>query len=415
MEFTHGIFIAAVLGGFLMAFSLGANDVANSMAAAVGAKAISLRQAVIIAALLNFIGAVFLGSQVAATICRGIINPDVIHNQSILMIGMFAALLSSGLWVLIATCTALPVSSTHSIVGSIVGFGLIAGGPDVVQWWNLIGVIVSWIVSPFFGALISFIVFVHIRGTILYSRQIVRSAIRWAPFWIAVTLAIIILSFCYKTPYGRQMHLAGWQGICLALLLAAVSMLVLRHYLPKLIEKDMPEGTPRAQVEGVFRRMQVGTACYVALSQGANDVANAIGPVIAIYFIATQGSMAGQLDIPVWLLIMGGLGIASGIFCLGYKVMGTVGERITKINNSRGFAVAFGSATTVLMASNLGLPVSTTHAAVGSVVGVGLARGFHAVDFRVLAKILLFWVLTVPIAGFSCIIIFQILRWSFLD
>jgi PiT family inorganic phosphate transporter len=414
MELSQVILIAATCCGFFMAFSLGANDVANAMAAAVGAKAVTLRQAVFIAALLNFVGAVFLGSQVAATICRGIINPDVIQNQTLLMLGMFAALLSSGLWVLVATCTALPVSSTHSIVGSIVGFGLIAGGPEVVQWWNLLGVVASWVISPFFGALVAFVVFAHIRATILYSGRIIAAAIRWTPFWAALTLALVVLSFCYKTPLGRQMHLAGWPGICLALLLSLVSMLILRYHLPGLLAKGNAQDRPRARVEDLFRRMQVGTACYVALSQGANDVANAIGPVIAIYFIATRGSMAGQLDIPAWLLVLGGVGIASGIFCLGYKVMGTVGERITKINNSRGFAVAFGSATTVLMASNLGLPVSTTHAAVGSVVGVGLARGFQAVDFRVLAKILLFWVLTVPIAGFSCIVIFQILRWSFL-
>ena len=414
MELPYLILIAATLGGFLMAFSLGANDVANSMASAVGAKAISLRQAIIIAAILNFAGAVFLGSHVAATICRGIINPEVIPDQNLLMLGMFAALLSSGLWVLVATFTALPVSSTHSIVGSILGFGLVAGGPEVVQWWSLAGIVLSWLVSPFFGALIAYVVFVHIRRTILYSKKIIKAAMFWAPLWIALTLVLVVLSFCYKTPYGKELDLAGWQGVCIAVLVSVVTIGFLHYYLPRIMREGNEDASPRAQVDELFRRMQVGTACYVALSQGANDVANAIGPVIAIYFIATEGSMMGNLDVPIWLLVMGGLGIATGIACLGHKVMATVGERITKMNNTRGFAVAFGSATTVLMASNMGMPVSTTHATVGSVVGVGLARGFHAVDFRVLAKIVLFWVLTVPIAGFSCILIFQILRWSFL-
>lgn len=414
MELPLLILGAATLCGFLMAFSLGANDVANAMASAVGAKAITLRQAIYIAATLNFLGAVFLGSHVAATICRGIINPEVISDQKVLMLGMFAALLSSGLWVLIATYTALPVSSTHSIVGGILGFGLVAGGPDVVQWWSLAGIVLSWVISPFFGALIAYAVFVHIRRTILYRSDVLRAARFWAPVWVALTLVIIILSFCYKTPYGKNLNLSGWQGVLIAVAVAAATIAGMRAYFSRLIGKGGPDAKPRDQVDEMFRRMQVGTACYVALSQGANDVANAIGPVIAIYFIATQGSMIGALDVPIWLLVLGGAGIATGIACMGYKVMSTVGERITKMNNTRGFAVAFSSATTVLIASNMGLPVSTTHATVGSVVGVGLARGFHAVDFRVLARILLFWVLTVPIAGFSSIVIFQVLRWTFL-
>lgn len=414
MEFSLLILVAAVLCGFLMAFSLGANDVANAMASAVGAQAITLRQAICIAAALNFIGAVFLGSHVAATICRGIINPEIIEDQNVLMLGMFAALLSSGLWVLVATYTALPVSSTHSIVGGILGFGLVAGGPDVVDWWSMAGIVLSWIVSPFLGALIAYAVFVHIRRTILYKGDLLRAARFWAPVWVALTLVLIILSFCYKTPYGKRLELSGWQGVLVALFVGGLTIFVMRKQFHRLIGPCAGEKKPRDQVDEVFRRMQVGTACYVALSQGANDVANAVGPLIAIYFIATKGSMAGVLDVPVWLLVLGGAGIATGIACMGYKVMGTVGERITKMNNTRGFAVAFSSATTVLFASNMGLPVSTTHATVGSVVGVGLARGFQAVDFRVLGRILLFWVLTVPIAGFTSIVIFQVLRWTFL-
>lgn len=414
MDVPYLILVASILGGFFMAFSLGANDVANAMASAVGAKAITIRQAIIIAASLNFIGAVFLGSQVASTICRGIINPEVITDQQILMLGMFASLLSSALWVLVATLTALPVSSTHSIVGSILGFGIVAGGADVVQWWSLSGIVLSWIVSPFFGALIAYLVFMHIRKTILYRKNIIKATWFWAPMWSAVTVVMVVLSFCFKTPYGKNLNLGGWTGIGIALAAGALTVFGIRALMPRMMSKPDETTTHREQVDEVFRHMQVGTACYVALSQGANDVANAIGPVIAIFFIVTQGSMLGQMEIPVWILVLGGAGIATGIALMGYKVMGTVGERITKINNTRGFAVAFSSATTVLMASNMGLPVSTTHATVGSVVGVGLARGFHAVDFRVLGRIVLFWVLTVPIAAFSCIVIFQILRWTLL-
>ncbi|MDL2285474.1 inorganic phosphate transporter [Desulfovibrio sp. OttesenSCG-928-F07] len=412
MDTVNIVLILAVVSGFLMAFSLGANDVANSMAAAVGSKAITVKQAVVIAAVLNCAGSIFLGSQVAATVATGIIDASKVPDHTLLMVGMLAALLSSGLWVLIATFTGLPVSSTHSIVGGIIGMGIVLGGPSVVEWKVLIGIFTAWVISPFFGALISYLVFVHIRRTILYSRSMLTAAKRWAPVWMGLTVVLIVLSVMFKTPFGKKMAFNWVHGIAAAIVIMVAFIVVSRLLWPKLTAKKegAPERRPKDQVEEMFRRMQMGTACYVALSQGANDVANAIGPVAAIYIIARNNMLLDKVEIPTWLLIMGGVGIAMGIMLLGHKVMGTVGEKITKMNNSRGFAVAFGSATTVLLASNLGMPVSTTHASVGSVVGVGLARGFGAVDFRILAKIVLYWVLTLPIAAFSCIIIYYILR-----
>ena len=259
MDLSFLILVASALCGFFMAFSLGANDVANAMASAVGAKAITIRQAIIIAATLNFLGAVFLGSQVASTIYRGIINPDVIADQQLLMLGMFAALLSSAIWVLIATITALPVSSTHSIVGSILGFGLVAGGPDVVQWWMLSGIVLSWIISPFFGAFIAYVIFMHIRKTILYRSDIIKAARFWTPLWTALTVVLVVLSFCYKTPYGKDLELEGWRGIFIALALGAVTVAVLRRLLPKVLDRPGDE-THRGKVDEVFRQMQVGTA-----------------------------------------------------------------------------------------------------------------------------------------------------------
>lgn len=414
MDATTIILVCSVIAGFLMAFSLGANDVANSMASAVGSKAITIRQAVIIAAVLNFVGSVFLGSHVAATVATGIVDATRISDHTMLMLGMFSALLSSGLWVLVATFTGLPVSSTHSIVGGIIGMGLVIGGPEVVEWGVLLRIFGAWVVSPFFGALIAYLVFMHIRETILYKRDMLAGAKRWIPFWLAFTLILIVLSFMFKTPMGKKLHFTWVHGAAVAAILLSVLIGLNKVLWPVLFSsKKMADKKAPEQVEEVFRRMQMGTACYVALSQGANDVANAIGPVAAIYILARQHNLLSKVDVPLWLLIMGGVGIALGIMLLGHKVMGTVGERITKMNNSRGFAVAFGSATTVLMASNLGLPVSTTHAAVGSVVGVGLARGFAAVDFRVLGKIVLYWVLTIPIAAVSCVLIFSLLRLLF--
>ena len=409
MEPITLILYAAIFAGLLVAFSLGANDVANSMAPAVGARAITIWQAVIIAAVLNFVGAVFLGSNVTGTICKGIIDPGVFESTNILALGMLSALLSTGVWVLVATLTELPVSSTHSIVGSLLGFGIIAGGFDVVQWGTIGNIVISWILSPFFGGLIAFIIFVHIRRYILVRKDVLGSAIFWAPFWGSLTVALVLLSFLYKTPYGKSLGIPWPLGILITAGIMALSILFFR----KRIIKSLQTGIrPNRAVENIFGRLQVGTACYVAISQGANDVANAIGPVAAIYAIASDTLTSTTAGVPLWLMALGGGGIGVGIILLGHKVMYTVGKRITKLTNTRGFAVAFGAATTVLLASNLGMPVSTTHAAVGAVVGVGVARGFGAVDFRVLYKIVLYWVLTLPIAAITCIVIYQLLRWT---
>lgn len=411
MDIATIVLVLAIGGGLLMAFSIGANDAANAMASSVGSKALSVRQAVLIAGVLAFLGSVFLGANVAATISRGIINPEQIDDNNLLMLGMLASLLSAGLWVFLATVTGFPVSTTHSIVGSILGFGLVAGGPEVVQWGTMISIVLSWVISPFLGATLAFLVFTHIRRKILTAQDFVRSAKLWAPFWIAMTAALVLLSFFFKMPFGKSL---GW-GVYGSLgVTAAIAGLIwcVGYWLVGKLFEGMEIGPD--SMEALFRRMQIGTACYMALSLGANDVANAVGPVAAIWMIATTGALAPRAEVPILLLVGGGLGIAVGITILGRKVMATVGERITLLTNSRGFSVEFGAATTVLAASSLGMPVSTTHATVGSVVGVGLARGFAAVDFRVLGKIVVYWVLTVPIAAFTSIVIFQLLRWTIL-
>jgi PiT family inorganic phosphate transporter len=407
MDIYDVFFYLSLGAGFMMAFNLGANDVANSMASAVGAKAISVRQAVFIAGILNFVGAVFLGSHVTATVSKGIINPTSISDPKIIMIGMFAALLAAGIWVFIATLTSLPVSSTHSIVGAIMGFGMVAGGADVVNWLKMGGIVLSWIISPFFASAIGYFVFTSIRKKILYKKHFIQQAKKWAPFWIALTVALIMLSFLYKTPVGKDLNLP-WAVSLLIAAGVAGAVYCLAWWIVSRLVRDAEEGPET--VETVFRKMQVGTSCYVALSQGANDVANAIGPVAAIYLISREHQLLAQADVPMSMLILGGVGIAVGIGLLGHKVMATVGGRITQLTNTRGFAVDFGAASTVLVASNMGLPVSTTHAAVGAVVGVGMARGFRAVDFRVLGKIVLYWVLTVPIAAVTSIVIFELLK-----
>ena len=406
MDLLSLLLYASIAAGFLMAFSLGANDVANSMAPSVGARAITVRQAVFIAAGLNFVGAVFFGSEVTDTICRGIVPPEAIGDPNLLAMGMFAALLSAGLWVLLATFTGLPVSSTHSIVGSIVGFGIVAGGVEVVNWSNMGNIVLSWLVSPFFGGLIAFLIFIHIRRFVLLQNDPVAHAKFWVPVWGALTLGLVVLSFLYKTPFGQRLHLPLYTGLGIT----AVSMTILAMLIRWVFIPKVPLGLNSSRaIEKMFQKLQIATACYVAISQGANDVANAVGPVASI-FAMSQHNFSGSAELPLWLLAMGGVGIACGISLLGYKVIATMGQHITKLTNTRGFAVAFGAATTVLIASHLGMPVSTSHAAVGAIVGVGVARGFKAVDFRVLSKIVLYWVLTVPITAFTCIVIYEVLR-----
>lgn len=226
-----------------------------------------------------------------------------------------------------------------------------------------------------------------------------------------MTFILIALSFTYKTPVGEKIQITWWSNLLIVFVLTFFVWALGRFLVSRFIINE-EEGAEA--VERVFQRIQIGTSCYVALSQGANDVANAVAPIVAIYIIAKQHTLLAQAEVPLYILALGGLGIALGIMCFGRKVIYTVGKRITTLTNTRGFAVDFGTATTVLTASNLGLPVSTTHAAVGGVIGVGLARGFSAVDFSVLIRIVLYWILTVPIAAFTSIIFYHILRWIFL-
>ncbi|CCH48876.1 inorganic phosphate transporter [Pseudodesulfovibrio piezophilus] len=408
MDIYDIFFYLALAAGFWKAFNLGANDVANSMASAVGAKAITVRQAVVIAGILNFVGAVLLGSQVTKTIAKGIIDPMAIGDPKLVMIGMFAALIAAAFWVFMATLTSLPVSSTHSIVGAILGFGIVAGGASVVNWYVLGAVVASWFISPFFSAAIGFLVFTHIRSRILNARQFIVAAKKWAPRWIGLTIGIICMSFMYKTPLGKSLkmplYMAFFWGSCFGVVAWGIS----RFFVARLV---MDEEAGAEAVERIFRKMQIGTSCYVALAHGANDVANAIGPVAAIYLIAKDQTIATQAEIPFTILAIGGIGIAVGILLLGHRVMTTVGEKITVLNNTRGFAVDFSTATTVLAASKLGLPVSSTHAAIGAIAGVGVARGFKAVDFRILGKIVIYWLITVPVSAFTAVILFEILKW----
>ena len=402
------ILICGFLVGFYMAWNIGANDVANSMASAVGAKAITLRQAIVIAGILNILGAAFIGSHVTDTIRKGIVSTEVMSDPDIALMGAFSALLSASLWVSFATWRSLPVSTTHSIVGSMVGFGIAMGGFSVIHWPVLGAVVLSWVISPVFSLVIGYLVFKLILWVVLSRTNPFDIALKRAPWFIGLAVFIIAMSFLFKTPLGKTLAMSTPTAALVSLVIAGLVGYGGRRVISyKLDEKDRLS----LGAEAIFRRIQIGTSCYVALAQGANDVANAIGPLAVIYFLAKSGTIGAQVPVPFFLLVFGGIGIAFGISMSGARVIRTVGSRITTLSNTRGFSVDFSAATTVLVASKLGLPVSTTHAAVGGVMGVGLARGFEAVNFSIILKIMLYWVLTVPVAAFTCMGIFAFLRW----
>jgi inorganic phosphate transporter, PiT family len=390
--------------GFYMSWNIGANDVANSMASAVGAKAITIRQAIFIAGILNCVGATFIGAQVTNTIRKGIVSTDVLSDPHLALIGAFSALLAAALWVSFATWKSLPVSTTHSIVGAMIGFGIMAGGFAVINWGKLGAVVASWIISPFFSLVISWSMFKIIVKFVLRKRNALQWALRLSPIFIGLTVFVVVLSFLFKTPLGKTLSLGTPVAVAIATILATVIGLMGQRLLRRFVPND-ETGT-----EEVFRKIQIGTSCYVALAQGANDVANAIGPLAVIYFIVKTGTVGAKVPVPIFLLLFGGIGIACGIGMAGHRVMDTIGNKITTLTNTRGFAVDFAAATTVLIASKMGLPVSTTHAAVGGVMGVGLARGIEAVNFRILFKIVLYWILTVPAAALTSMVMFKILE-----
>jgi len=399
------ILIVGYIFGFYMAWNIGANDVANSMASAVGAKAITIRQAIFIAGILNVVGAVFIGSHVTQTIRKGIVSTDILSDPQVALIGALSALLASALWVSFATWKSLPVSTTHSIVGAMIGFGIMAGGFGVINWGKLAAVVMSWIISPVFSLVIAFVMFKTIVRLILVRRDAFARALGLSPAFIGLAAFVVVLSFLFKTPLGKTLAIDSWTALLVALVLGGSIGYAGKAILKRFVSRDDADST-----EQVFRKIQIGTSCYVALAQGANDVANAIGPLAVIYFLVTTGNVGAKVPVPIWLLLFGGVGIACGIGMAGHRVMDTIGTKITTLTNTRGFSVDFAAASTVLLASKMGLPVSTTHAAVGGVLGVGLAGGIEAVNFRIVLKIMLYWVLTVPAAAFTSMILFLILQ-----
>ena len=429
------ILVLAILIAAYMAWNIGANDVANAMGTSVGSGALTLRRAIIVAAVFEFLGAVLFGSHVTDTIRKGVLDfgdDETLREYSQeLMYGFMAALLAAAIWLTVATRWGLPVSTTHSIVGGVIGMGLFIY-PSAVQW-DVVGTIaVSWVASPLLGAILAFLSFWVIKKVIMEHDNPVERTRKVAPILALPTFFVLGLALQFKGLKGFYNNLdssgyinkANWlpakegttfnplvegawipaNALLVSLAIGALASLVLYFVLRRYEFKE--EGY--AGVERVFIWLQIITACYVAFAHGANDVANAIGPMAAIYQIANDGYIAAEATVPIGLLLLGGAGITVGVATWGYKVMDTIGKKITHITPSRGFAAEFGAATTVLIFSMpfLAVPISTTHTLVGAVVGVGLAGGASAVDFRVFAKIAASWVASLPVAGVGAVIFY---------
>jgi len=421
-----------------MAWNIGANDVANAMGTSVGSGALTLRRAIIVAAVFEFAGAVFFGSHVTDTIRKGVLDfGDSGFSYELsqsLMYGFMAALLAAAIWLTIATKFGLPVSTTHSIVGGVIGMGLWIQ-PSSVNWAKVSEIVMSWVASPLLGGVIAFLSFIVIRRVIFNHEKPLERTKSVAPLLALPTFFVLGLALQFKGLKGFYKNLdnagiidsenwlppkdgstfnplleGAWiplNSLLVALAIGSIASTILWFVLRRYEFKE--EGY--AGVERVFIWLQVITACYVAFAHGANDVANAIGPMAAIYDIATSatGTLSpDQVDVPIGLLLLGGAGITIGVATWGYKVMDTIGKKITHITPSRGFAAEFGAATTVLIFSMpfLAVPISTTHTLVGAVVGVGLAGGASSVDFRVFGKIAASWVASLPVAGGGAVLFY---------
>jgi len=401
------ILIAAIVVGLYSAINIGANDVANSMATSVASGALTIKRAVIVAAIFNVLGAVLVGSHVANTIRKGIIDPSQFADRPIhLLFGMLAAVLASALWVNIATYFKLPVSTTHSIIGAVVGFGLVSVGFAGIQWKVVIYVVLSWIISPIFGGFISFVIFIIIRNSVLSSPTPIKQARKIGPFFTGIVGFILSMAVLYKGLKNLHLNLPLLEALLISLVVGAGGFFIGVALLRKYKERDTD---PYFQVEKMAIPLQIASASFESFSHGSNDVANAIGPVAAIVAIVQTQKVDMEVAVPIWLLLLGGVGLAFGIYKWGHRVMETVGKKITSITPTRGFSAEFGTAVTVLLCSRLGLPVSTTHVSIGNIIGVGLARGISAINLEVIKKIFSAWIISLPAAGLFSIAIYLIL------
>jgi len=406
----------AIVFGLYMTWGIGANDVANVMGTSVGSGAITIRTAIIIAAIFEFAGAALAGGNVTQTIRKGIVDPaPITNNPEILMFGMLASLLAAAVWLMIASTRGWPVSTTHSIVGAVVGFAIAAIGFEAVQWGKIGQIVASWLVSPLLGGAISFVLMMSIHRLILNTPNPFASAKRWGPVYVFLVGFIISLVTIFKGLKHLKIDLSIPASFAIALAVGVgvgfIGYLLIQRVK---IDEEADEDFHFASVEKVFVPMMLFTACGMAFAHGSNDVANGVGPMAAVVgLVQSGGEVAQKSELPIWVLLIGGFGIVVGLATYGYRVMRTIGTKITELTPTRGFCATMAAAATVVLASRTGMPVSTTHIAVGGVIGVGMARGIGALDLRVIGGIVMSWIITLPIGGTLAALFYFTLRGMF--
>lgn len=470
MEVETLLLIIALICGFYMAWSIGANDVANAMGTAVGSGALTVKRAVIIAAVLEFAGAFFVGTHVSEIIRKGIISPELFVGHELdLVMGMIGALLAAAVWLQIASYFGWPVSTTHSIVGSVLGFGVMYGGMAVADWAKVGSIVASWVVSPLLSGSIAFITFTIIRRLIYYRDDPVKEAKRVVPYIVFIVFVVLTLAMVFKGLKNLHLNLGFGEALIIACIIGLIASFISQALVNRIAPVQMPDheilrqpaivdkgleksiqqlsrltqeargeikdrigylledlrsihqeverGTevergsvPYRTVQRIFVFLQILSAGFVAFAHGANDVANAVGPLAAVITILQTGQLAMKTAVPLWVLGLGGIGIVIGLATWGWRVMMTIGKKITELTPTRGFAAEFSAAMTIVIASKFGLPISTTHTLVGAVLGVGLARGISALNLRAVTDIVISWIITIPAGALGAIIFYYILK-----
>jgi len=415
MEFSLWYLGLAAVFGLFMAWGIGANDVANAMATSVGSKALTIKQAILVAAVFEFAGAFLAGGQVTSTIRKGIIDASAVEgNPELLIFGMLAALLAAAVWLLVASRRGWPVSTTHSIVGAIVGFSVVGIGVDAVYWSKVGTIAASWVVSPMLSGFLAFFIFMSVQKLILSTKDPLGNARKYVPLYIFAVGFILALVTMLKGLKHIGLDLSYLQSVMVAIVSGLTTMSIGVLAIKRIkIDPDMDSDFRFTNVERIFGVLMVFTACGMAFAHGSNDVANAVGPVAAIVSIVKTGVVAQQSSLATWILLLGAVGIVLGLATYGWRVIKTVGKNITELTPSRGFAAELAAASTVVIASATGLPISTTHTLVGAVLGVGIARGIGALNLRVVRNIMLSWIITLPAGGVLAIIFFFLLKGIF--
>ena len=408
--------VLAIVFGLYMTWGIGANDVANAMGTSVGSGAITVKQAIVIAAIAEFAGAYLAGGGVASTISKGIVDTRAFEAvPHLLVFGMLAALLAAAVWLMVATIMGWPVSTTHTIVGGVVGMGIAAAGMDVVKWDKMGEIVASWFVSPVLGGILGLLLMLSIQKLILNTDNPVVQVKKWGPLYAFLVGWMVALVTVTKGLKHVDIHLTMVQSQVLAvvvgiLLAIAGKVMINRTKLDAVADREFHY----ASAEKLFVPMMIFTGAAMAFAHGSNDVANGIGPMAAVIALINSGGViAAKSPVAPWMLLIGGIGIVVGLATYGYKVMQTIGTKITALTPTRGYSATLAAASVTVAASGLGLPVSTTHIAVGAVMGVGIARGLGAVDLRVIGGIVVSWFVTVPVGALLAMIVYYLLKGIF--